>query len=185
MNQQDHSKAYVVGGLVMGILSVIPFVNAGNLCCCLWAWVGGAIAAKLLVDGSAQPVTVQEGAKIGLYAGALGAFIRIVIGLPIELVTLPYMLEAMGNAAQSLDNSQLLEFVQAMKDEMSGRSLGSQILGMIPGTLIGAMFLLGFTVLGGMVGVKLFEKRQNQVPPPPPSQWQPPQSGEGGNWPPQ
>lgn len=180
MNQQDQSKPYIVGGLVMGILSVVPFLNAGNTCCCLWAWLGGAIAAKLLVDGSPQPVTVQDGAKVGLYAGALGAFIRIVIGLPVELVTLPYMLKILGNAAESLNNPQLLQFVQGMKDEMGGRGLGSQILGMIPGTLIGAILLLGFTVLGAMLGVKLFEKRQNLTPP---QQWQPPPPGDGGNWP--
>lgn len=179
MNQQDQSKAYIVGGLVMGVLSVVPFLNAGNVCCCLWAWLGGAIAAKLLVDGSPQPVTVKDGAQIGLYAGALGAFIRVVIGLPVELVTLPYMLKIMGNAAEELNQPQLLQFVQAMKDEMSGRSLGGQIAGMVPGTLIGAAVLLGFTVLGGMVGVKIFEKRQNQAPPP--QQWDPPQSG--GDWP--
>ena len=65
MNQQDQSKPYLVGGLIMGVLSVIPLVNAGNTCCCLWAWVGGAVAAKLLVDGSAQPVTINDGAKVG------------------------------------------------------------------------------------------------------------------------
>lgn len=184
MNQQDQSKAYLVGGLVMGILSVIPLVNAGNICCCLWAWLGGAVAAKLLVDGSPQPVTVSDGAKIGLYAGLLGAFIRVFVGLPVELVTLPYQLRIMGNFAQQLNNPQLQELIQSSIDQMSGQGMGSLIIGMLPGTLIGAAVLLGFTVLGGMVGVKIFEKRQNQFPPqaPPPSQWNPPQSGDGG-WP--
>ena len=57
MNQQDQSKPYLVGGLVMGILSVIPLISAGNTCCCLWAWVGGAIAAKLLVDKKTSLLT--------------------------------------------------------------------------------------------------------------------------------
>src|SRR5688572_10869436 len=34
-------KPALIGGLVTGILSVIPFVSAANLCCCLWAIVGG------------------------------------------------------------------------------------------------------------------------------------------------
>lgn len=185
MNQQDQSKPYLVGGLVMGILSVIPLVSAGNTCCCLWAWVGGAIAAKLLVDGSPIPVTINDGAKIGFFAGLLGGFIRIFIGLPVELVTLPYQMKALGNFAQQVNNPQLQKFVQDLVDQMSGRGMGSQIIGMLPGTLIGAVLLCGFTVLGGMVGVKLFEKRQNQFPPqaPPPPQWQPPPPEDGGNWP--
>ncbi len=183
MSQQDQSKPYLVGGLVMGILSVIPLVNAGNTCCCLWAWVGGAIAAKLLVDGSERPVTMQDGAKIGLFAGLLGAFIRVVIGLPVELVTLPYQLKALSNFAEQVNNPQLQQFAQQIVDQMSGQGMGAQIVGMLPGTLIGAVLLCGFTVLGAMAGVKLFEKRQNQFPPPPPPQWEPPQSGDGGDWP--
>lgn len=188
MSQQDQSKPYLVGGLIMGVLSVIPLVNAGNTCCCLWAWIGGAVAAKLLVDGSPQPVTISDGAKIGMYAGLLGAFIRIFIGLPVELVTLPYQLRVLGNFARQLNNPQLEKFVEDMVDQMSGRGMGGQIIGMLPGTLIGAAVLLGFTVLGGMVGVKLFEKRQNQFPPQaPPPQWNPPQSGsqsgDDGGWP--
>lgn len=184
MNQQDQSKPYLVGGLVMGILSVVPLLNAGNTCCCLWAWVGGAVAAKLLVDGSPQPVTINDGAKIGLYAGLLGAFIRIFIGLPVELVTLPYQLKTLGNFAQQVNNPALQKYVQDMVDQMSGQGLGTQIISLIPGTLIGAILLCGFTVLGTMAGVKIFEKRQNLPPQaPPPPQWNPPPSGDGGNWP--
>ena len=41
-------KPALIGGVVLGILSVIPFVSAANLCCCLWAILGGMLATLSL-----------------------------------------------------------------------------------------------------------------------------------------
>lgn len=184
MSQQDQSKAFLVGGLIVGVLSVIPLVNTGNVCCCLWAWIGGAVAAKLLINGSPRPVTIAEGAKIGLLAGGLGAFIRLFIGLPIELVTLPWQLRLADKFAKDSNNERLQEFLKPMIEQFETQGLGQQIIGMLPGAIIGAVVLLGFTVLGGIVGVKLFEKRQNQTPPPyDSSNYPPPPAGNQGGWP--
>lgn len=182
MNQQDQSKAFLVGGLIVGVLSVIPLVSAGNLCCCLWAWVGGAVAAKILIGNSPNPVTIAEGAKIGALAGGLGAFIRVFIGLPVELVTLPWQLRLAEKFANDSGNARLQEFLKPVLEQLQTQSVGEQIIGMLPGTLIGGIVLLGFTVLGAIVGVKLFEKRQIQ---PPPTQYPPnyPPPGDQGGWP--
>ena len=181
MNQQDQSKAFLIGGLIVGVLSVIPLVNAGNVCCCLWAWIGGAVAANILIKNSSQPVTISEGARIGLLAGGLGAFIRVFIGLPIELVTLPWQLRLADKFAQESNNARLQEILKPVLEQFETQGVGQQILGMLPGTIIGAVVLLGFTVLGAIVGVKLFEKRQTTLPP---SQYPPtyPPNDQGG-WP--
>ena len=33
------------GGLVMGVLSALPLISAGNFCCCMWVISGGLVAA--------------------------------------------------------------------------------------------------------------------------------------------
>lgn len=187
MNQQDYSKPALIGGLTVGALSVIPLINSANTCCCLWAWVGGVVTAKLVIDGSPRRVTTGDAAKVGLYAGLLGAFIRVFIGLPVELVTLPTQLQWLEEFANKSNNVRLQEFVKPVLEQMQGRGMGQQILALLPSTLIGAVILMGVTVLGAMLGVALFEKRKDQ---PPPSQYPPdypPPSGgyggEQGGWP--
>ena len=44
----------------MGALSALPFVNAGNLCCCLWVITGGVVASYLLQQNQSAPLTPGE-----------------------------------------------------------------------------------------------------------------------------
>src|SRR5438477_7824653 len=76
-------KPAIIGGIVVGVLSAIPFVNIVNLCCCFWALLGGAIATNLYVKASPTPVKPGDGAVLGLMAGVVGALIYIVIGIPL------------------------------------------------------------------------------------------------------
>ena len=56
-----------------GILSVIPFVNFVNCCFCAWLLVGGAVAAKMLINRAPRPVRSGEGAQVGAVAGLIAA----------------------------------------------------------------------------------------------------------------
>ena len=47
------TQAVLLGGLFIGVLSALPFVNAAN-CCCLWIIGGGAIAAFLAQQDDPQ-----------------------------------------------------------------------------------------------------------------------------------
>src|SRR5688572_31155406 len=58
-------KPALIGGVVLGLLSAIPFVNAVNACCCLWAILGGMLATYLYVRNSATPATAADGAILG------------------------------------------------------------------------------------------------------------------------
>jgi hypothetical protein len=40
----DRTQPALFGGLVMGVLSALPIVSAGNWCCCLWVVSGGLVA---------------------------------------------------------------------------------------------------------------------------------------------
>lgn len=175
MAEADFKKPALIGGAIVGLLSVMPILQTLNVCLCLWAWVGGAVAAKILVDGSPRAITSREGAKLGLLAGLFGALIFFLIETPLMIWQMPKMLESAANIVR---DPQAIEVYHKIGE--------SRLLSVLFGVFItglSAILTCGFTVLGGMVGVKLFEKRQNQTPPP--SQWQPPQSGEGDNWPPQ
>ena len=52
------------GGLLIGVLSALPIVSAGNCCCCLWVVAGGMLAVYLRQQNSPYAVTSAEGALV-------------------------------------------------------------------------------------------------------------------------
>ena len=158
----DKIKPAVIGGVVLGLLSIIPIVNWVNICCCLWAILGGALAAHLYIKNSPTQVSVGEGAMLGAMAGAVGGVIAVVVGVPVNLLV--------GTAVQSL----LFSFVQNVDprqaDMIRQQMMAPQtIVGEIVRGIIGAIFLVIFSTIGGLLAIPIFEKRKAGAPPPPPS----------------
>ncbi|HSE32692.1 MAG TPA: hypothetical protein VLA93_14060 [Pyrinomonadaceae bacterium] len=141
-------KPALLGGLIVGVLSAIPFLN---YCCCLWSIGGGVLAGMLYINGSTVRVTSGDGAIVGALAGLVGGVIYLIIGLPIALL---YSGAAMEEAFRN----------SGVQMPLSGTLL------LIVGSLIGAVCLIALATLGGLLAVPIFEKRKDgAVPPPPPA----------------
>ena len=67
----------LIGGLVVGVLSALPLISVGNLCCCLWIVSGGVVAAYVLQQNQTAPIAAGDGALVGLLAGVAGAFVYL------------------------------------------------------------------------------------------------------------
>lgn len=187
----------LVGGITLGLLSAIPVVNFGNICCCLWVLVGGAIAAKMLINRSpVYPVQSGDGAIVGLLAGAIGSLINLIIGVPLGLLVgqtaMLSFLDWMKNLAGQDPNARA-QIEQAMR-MYQNRPFAEALVQSLFYWLIGAVVTMGFGALGGLIGVALFEKRKGGPPqgypppagypppqgyPPPPPGYPPPSSGPG------
>lgn len=156
-------KPALIGGVFIGLLSVIPFISLGNVCCCLWAILGGMLASYLYVKSSATPAGAGDGAILGALAGLVGAVISLVLGIPIAY--------AMGPTTRNMILS-LLENVDPRQAEIMRAQFeasGDSIVSVIINALILAVLLLVFAIIGGLIGIPLFEKRKSgPVPPPPP-----------------
>jgi len=155
-------KPALIGGVVLGLLSVIPFVSAANVCCCLWAIVGGLLATYLYVKNSPTPATAADGAILGALAGLVGAAISIVLGIPVALAMGPTMRNMMLSLLARVDPRQADMMRQQF--ELAGDAIGPVIINAI----ILAVMLFVFSILGGLLGVPIFEKRKGGAPPPPP-----------------
>ena len=140
-------KPALLGGLIVGFLSAIPFVN---YCCCIWGIGGGALATFLYIKNSATQVRPGDGAMIGGLAGIFGALIYLVIGLPIA-----YFMAGGTAVTEQLAKA-------GVNVPVSGALL------IIFGGIIAAIALVILSVLGGLIAVPIFEKRKGDVPPPPP-----------------
>ena len=154
-------KPAIIGGVVIGVLSIIPIVNLGNVCCCLWAILGGLLATYLYVKDSPVPASTGDGAMLGAIAGAVGAVIVIILGIPISIIA--------GGITREL-LIRLMENVNPSQAEMFRAQMvaGESIVGAIVNGIILAVLLVIFSTIGGLIGVPIFEKRKGGAIPPPP-----------------
>ena len=156
-------KPALIGGVILGLLSAIPFVNFVNLCCCAWAILGGLLASYLYVKNSPTPASPGDGAIVGAIAGAIGAVVYLVVGIPLAILSGAAMREMMIKMMSSLDPRQ----ADLLRAQMEAQ--GESISGIIVQSFIVALLIVVFAVVGGLIGIPLFEKRKGgPLPPPPP-----------------
>lgn len=155
-------KPAIIGGVVVGLLSAIPFVNLLNICCCLWAIIGGVLASYLYIKASPTPVKPGDGAVLGVLSGVVGALIYIVIGIPLSILVGATMVSLVSRMMESVNPSQ----AELMRQQMEA---GQTIVGAILRGIFTAFLLVVFATIGGLLGVPIFEKRKAaaDIPPPP------------------
>jgi hypothetical protein len=177
MDDLDWKKPALIGGLIAGVLPVVPIIGLLNTCFCLWAWVGGIVAAKLLIDRAPRVVTAKDGARIGLFAGLIASAITLLVATPLMFWQIGRL---QGMSAILSRSPEVVELFERIQNDFTLKILFSFV-----SAFINAALTLGFTVLGGVIGVSLFERRRSQPPPPqyPPSY--PPQSPYPAQYPPQ
>lgn len=158
----DKLKPALIGGVVLGVLSVIPFVSAANLCCCLWAILGGMLATYVYVKNSPTPANAGDGALLGALAGLVGGVIAFVLGVPIAYAMGPTMRNLMVSLIENMDPQQ----AEMMRRQFEAS--GDAIVPLIIQGLITSVLLFLFAIAGGLLGIPIFEKRKGGTPPPPP-----------------
>jgi hypothetical protein len=145
----------------MGVLSALPIVNVGNACCCLWVVSGGVVAAYLLQQNEAAPITPADGALVGLLAGIIGAFVQFLVAIPIGILVAP-MERAMMQRALDMAGTmppELRQMLENMSADRTNLGLVGLILVRIIGLFFGLFFGAIFSTLGGLLGAALFAKR--------------------------
>jgi hypothetical protein len=142
----------------MGVLSALPIISAGNVCCCLWVVSGGVIGAYLYQQNHSGPITPADGALVGLLAGLVGALVRTLVAIPIDILVAP-MEQAM--VQRLLDMGTLPPEIHDMM-ERYGRGGGMGGAFVVIGRIFGLMFwaCIGavFSTLGGLLGALIFKK---------------------------
>ena len=83
------TQPVLLGGAFIGVLSALPIISVGNLFCCLWIVGGGVIAAYLMQQSHPEAITLQDGAVGGFLAGIVGAFVYVIVAVPVQLLMAP------------------------------------------------------------------------------------------------
>jgi hypothetical protein len=150
----------VVGGLVMGVLSALPLISAGNICCCLWVISGGVVAAYVLQQNQPTPITQGDGALVGLLAGLIGAAVHLVLSIPITLLMAPMehaMMQRIVDFAGSMQ-PEMRDTLEKLAVQRGQLGPAAFVIGRIAGFIF--MLFLGaiFSTIGGLLGAIFFRK---------------------------
>jgi hypothetical protein len=189
-------KPVLIGGVLIGILSALPLVNYLNCVCCAWVIGGGVLASYLYIRDSAMAVTLGQGVLLGLVTGAVGAVVTTLFSIPLQFVLSGMGIDMAAQLNEALDSipdmaPEARDALGAIFSESGAFSAGFLML-------TGFINLVVFSLvgmLGGAIGVAIFEKRKagpdlpapavippgppDPPPPPAPEPPPPPPSVEG------
>ncbi len=167
-------RAILLGGLVMGSVWGIPFVNLINCCCCAGILLGGVLASYLyreeFVEGM-PPFESSDALITGLLAGIVGAVVATFIGNLIHLTFGPIGAELTRDIMEKL--LQRLEeqgsIPAGMWDDMLDqleREINKPltVYEVLRDLLFSVVLLPIFGMLGGLLGFAIFGKKKTAQP---------------------
>jgi hypothetical protein len=154
------------GGIIMGVISGIPFLNLLNCCCCAGILLGGVLAVffyKNDLKEGMPPLTSGDAIEVGALAGVIGA----VIG---SILTAGF-LAALGNVS----GQAIMGILERLKDQMPPGTLdqaeqkiregGFSILQLVISLVVDTVFGL----LGGLIGFAIFKPKPQMLHAQPPA----------------
>src|SRR5215471_6447539 len=143
------AKPGIIVGLGLGVLLVLTTLitavtKVGGIgCCnCLWPIVGGCLGTAWYIKSAPARVRAGDGAVVGLVVGIVGGLIDLVLAIPINYF--------FGNVA--LMEAQIHQV--APNFPLSGLAI------LVVAGLIGFVIFIILALVGGVIGVPLFEKRK-------------------------
>jgi hypothetical protein len=160
MNEERMLKPALIGGVLLGILSSIPVISLFNCVCCAWVIGGGVLAAYLYVKDSPIPVTLGRGVGLGLFTGFIGTIVNAVFMIPLYLLMDRVGMGVVQQIKQALERvPNLPPEAEAALRSISGEG-GLGIFLYIAGFILTLVINCLVAMLGGAIGVAIFEKRK-------------------------
>ncbi|HLF20520.1 MAG TPA: hypothetical protein VI704_07000 [Bacteroidota bacterium] len=163
-------RAVLLGGLMIGGLWGIPFVNLINCCCCAGILLGGVLTVYLyreeFIEG-VPPFESSDALITGLLAGIVGAVVATFIGNLIHLTFGPVGAELtkqiIDKVIQRLEEQGSIpggmydEMLEQLEREMNKPLTMYEVL---KDLLFGVIILPIFGMLGGLLGFAIFGKKK-------------------------
>ena len=143
----------------MGVLSSLPLISVGNICCCLWVISGGVAAAFALQQGQPDPISPADGAFVGFLSGLLGAVVYFVIALPLDLLIGPMEREMVRRWMENVGGADNFRAYADRADVVTAPIRA--FLGFVMMLVLGAIF----STIGGLLGALIFKKNPIPVQP--------------------
>ena len=154
----DFVQPALSGGMLLGILSSLPFISAGNCLCCAWVLLGGGVAAMMLTRQRPGGVAYGDGAFVGVLSGVFGAVVGTIVHIPVQIIQ-GHLMQSQQQQIEDLLRQAGLE--GPMRDWMlrvtSGEISAATILFVFFMNLL--MYSL-FAMIGGILTIAILKKRE-------------------------
>jgi hypothetical protein len=155
----DFLRPAITGGVFLGVLSTVPFLNLG---CCLWLLAGGGIAAFLVNRQNPGKLKLGDGALAGVSSGLVGTIVSTLLTIPIQSVmytaaNLPQMREQLEQWSKAFDMPP--EFLKQMEPMLTpGFSAARLIAWAITFSIVSGLFAM----IGGILTVSLLNRQKGK-----------------------
>lgn len=154
------------GGVIIGVISGVPFLNIINCLCCAGVLLGGFLAVyfyKSNFTPDTMPYTAGDCMLVGVLAGVFGAIIDTILSAIIMAsignIAQEFVLEILRNMDVAIPE----ELWEVLEEALSGELTGFVLfLNLVTSLMIFSIFGL----LGGLIGYSVY-KPKPQIPTPP------------------
>lgn len=148
------TKPALMAGVLLGVLSAMPYVNT---CCLLWVAGAGVLAVYFLRTETPGLISSGTGASLGLLTGLFGSLVWQFLEILVRLASGP---EELRHAEEQIGEMEGLppEFVEFLEQAMEFMRDPLDPVFVIV-SLLTKLILCGIlTTLGGVLGAYLFGK---------------------------
>ncbi len=153
------------GGIIMALLSTVPFLNLVNCLCCAGLLFGGFIAVYFYRSNftpEAPPFTSGDCMAVGALAGVASAF----FGTILSIVFLTLFGNVMGELILNIIRNTNLHMPEEAMDQIEEALQGKMSAFFIIVSFFQSLIVHSlFGLLGGLIGYSMFKPKG--VPPPP------------------
>lgn len=157
--------AAAIGGVFVGVIGAIPVLSLGNVCCCLWAWLGAFLAIRLYSKATGLACSARRALLIGAMTGAIGGIVWPVTFVGLNLTGISGFGQNFQAAAQQFDFTPVLgnvspeqrAFVEQKLNDFKAMSPSSAVAHFT--AYFAPLFFVVLVVvcsLAGLVGALLF-----------------------------
>ena len=160
------------GGIIIGIISGVPFLSLINCLCCAGVIFGGVMAVffyKKDLTPEMPPLTNNDALVLGALAGLFGALFGNILAA--------IFLFTVGNVAGEATYKILMDMYDSMGilDQMPPEALEQMEQGVMEGELSPVSIVTSFVIdplfglIGGLIGYAMFKPKAAAAPPAAPS----------------
>jgi hypothetical protein len=157
--EPDFLKPAALGGLLMTVLSNIPYLMYGNVLCCLWIQLGGGLTVWLLDKQRPGSVKYSDGALAGVLSGLIAAIISTILFIPIQIFFMTPEWAATMKAQFEQGQMPPAAMDMAMRFMAPGFDMSRTLIVLVLSMVINGLFAM----IGGIITTAILASRKRST----------------------